>query len=73
MKFKILRPANAVSHFENCHFLSHRPPDFLQGAMHFQNLSGKNRSSILSEYKMRAPEKNGPLQTLFPSMKIAIF
>ena len=37
MKIKFCVAANAVSFFENCHFLSHRPPDFLQGAMHFQN------------------------------------
>ena len=27
----------------------------------------------ISEYKMRAPEKNVPLQTPFSSLKIAIF
>ena len=52
---KFLDPANVVSLFENCHFLSHRPPIFHKKLIKIQ------------------PEIFGPLQTLFPSLKIDIF
>ena len=65
-------PASAVSYFENWHFLSHRPPIFHKKLIKIQ-------LEIFASLQMlwpplEAPGKNfGPLQTLFPSLKIVIF
>ena len=109
MKFKFLRPCKRCFPLWKLSFSVASSPWFSTGRNAFSKFIWKNRSSILSEYKMRAPEKNGPckrcfllwkspfsdasppavhfflntkwnllknictLQTLFPTLKIAIF
>ena len=81
-----MRPCKRFSHFENCHFLSHRPLDFLKsenpqtlakftlGNQPFCTTSPPNFSCNHQHRPIKKRlKKMCTLQTLFPPLNIAIF
>ena len=72
MKFKFLRPCKRCVLLWKLSFSVASSPWFSTGRNAFSKFKNKKWNLNFCVPKMRAPEKNGPLQTLFHSLKVAI-